>query len=104
VLARALEERDPLISDVVGRAAYHLGVFTASLVNALDPQCIVYGGGLIEACGEFMLPIIRATTYRHLIRPVHPDALPILEAALGDNAVVIGSALLASASAGAEEV
>ncbi len=104
VLARALEERDPLISDVVGRAAYHLGVFTASLVNALDPQCIVYGGGLIEACGEFMLPIIRANTYRHLIRPVHPDALPVLEAALGDNAVVIGSALLASASAGAEEV
>lgn len=104
VLARALEEHDPVITDVVGRAAYHLGVFTASLVNALDPQCIVYGGGLIEACGSFMLPIIRANTYRHLIRPVHPDALPILEAALGDNAVVIGCALLASASAGAEEV
>ncbi len=99
VLARALQEQDPVITNVVGRAAYHLGIFTASLVNALDPQCIVYGGGLIEACGSFMLPIIRNNTYRHLIRPVQPEALPILEAALGDNAVVIGSALLASVCA-----
>lgn len=96
VLARALEEGDPVVTDVVTRAAYHLGVFTASLVNALDPECIVYGGGLIEACGRFLLPIIRNTTYRYLIRPVAPENLPILEAALGDNAVAIGCAMLAS--------
>ena len=96
VLARALEEGDPVITDVVTRAAYHLGIFTASVVNALDPECIVYGGGLIEACGRFMLPIIRSTTYRYLIRPVAPENLPILEAALGDNAVVIGCAMLAN--------
>jgi len=95
-LAQALQEQDPVVTDVLERAAYHLGIFTGSLVNVLDTECVVYGGGLIEACGEFMLPIIRETAYRHLIRPVSPDKLPILEAALGDNATVIGSAMLAS--------
>jgi glucokinase len=67
-------------------------------VNTLDPACIVYGGGLIEACGKTMLPVIRITTYRYLIRPVAPEKLPIIEAALGDNAVLLGAAMLASAS------
>jgi glucokinase len=98
VLAKALEERDPLVMDVIERAAYHLGIFTAGLVNTLDPACIVYGGGLIEACGKTMLPVIRTTTYRYLIRPVAPEKLPIIEAALGDNAVLLGAAMLASAS------
>jgi glucokinase len=97
-LAQALTDGDPLVTDVIERASYHLGVFTGSLVNAIDPECVVYGGGLIEACGNVMLPIIRETTYRHLIRPVAPEELPILEAALGDNAVLIGAAMLASRS------
>jgi len=96
-LASALEARDPLVTDVIERAAYHLGVFTAGMINTLDPECIVYGGGLIEACGAVMLPIIRETTFRYLIRPIEPDRLPILEAALGDNAVLLGAAMLASA-------
>ena len=97
-LAKALEMNDGVVMDVIQRAAYHLGVFTGSLVNALDPECIVYGGGLIEACGAIMLPIIRETTYRYLLRPVDPEDLPILQAALGDNAVLIGAAMLAANS------
>ncbi len=98
-LATALAERDPLVTDVIERAAYHLGVFTGSLINGLDPECVVYGGGLIEACGSVMLPIIRETTYRYLIRPIEPERLPILEAALGDNAVLLGAAMLAAVEA-----
>jgi glucokinase len=98
MIAQALEQGDPVITDVMARASLHLGVFTAALVNALDPSCIVYGGGLIEACGAAMLPVIRETTYRYLIRPVEPAKLPILAAALGDNAVAIGGAMLAQTS------
>jgi glucokinase len=97
-LAKALEEGDALVTDIIERASYHLGVFTAAMINSLDPACVVYGGGLIEACGPAMLPIIRETTYRYLIRPVEPEHLPIIEAALGDNAVLVGAAMLASAS------
>lgn len=98
ILADLLAAGDPLIVDVIERASYHLGILTGSLVNALDPDSVVYGGGLIEACADFMLPIIRVNTYRHLIRPVEPEQLPILEAALGDYAVLIGAAMLARSS------
>lgn len=98
VIASALGGGDAVVLDVMERASYHLGVFTAALVNALDPECIIYGGGLVEACSSFMMPIIRETTYRYLIRPVDPEQLPILVAALGDNANIIGSAMLAQAS------
>ncbi len=97
MLAAALDQRDAVVLDVMSRASHHLGIFTAAVVNALDPACVVYGGGLIEACGVYMLPIIRDATYRYLIRPVDPQNLPILEAALGDNAVIIGAAMLAQA-------
>lgn len=100
VLKTALDRHDALVSNILERAAYHLGIFTASLVNALDPECIVYGGGLIEACGDFLLPIISDTMYRFLIRPVEPEKLPVLPAALGDNAVLLGAAMLARASLG----
>jgi glucokinase len=98
-LAQALDKEDPVVVDVLDRAAYQLGVFTGSVVNAIDPECVVYGGGLIEACGDYLLPIIRQHTYRHLLRPVSPERLPIFKAALGDYAGVIGNAMLASAAA-----
>ena len=97
-LAAALAAHDPVVTDVIERAAYHLGIFTGSLVNALDTECVVFGGGLIEACADFMLPLIRETAYRYLIRPVDPEHLPILEAALGDDTIVLGTAMLAKAS------
>jgi glucokinase len=97
-IAHALDEHDPVVTDVMGRACYHLGIFTAAVVNAIDPACVVYGGGLIEACSGFMLPIIRDAAYRYLIRPVDPAKLPIVAAALGDDAVAIGGAMLAQAA------
>jgi glucokinase len=97
-IARALGEGDAVVSDVMGRACYHLGIFTAAVVNAIDPACVVYGGGLIEACADFMLPIIRDAAYRYLIRPVDPQKLPIVAAELGDNATVVGGAMLAQAA------
>lgn len=95
MLREMIDAGDGVVIDVVGRAARHLGLFTGSLVNAIDPDCIVYGGGLIEACGDFMLPIIREYTHYTLLRPVPAESLPILVAALGDNAVLVGAAMLA---------
>jgi glucokinase len=76
----------------VAAAVSTLGLEIARLVNALDPEAIVIGGGLGLATGfregiiESMRPQIEAAATRDL---------PVLAAALGTEAGVIGAALVA---------
>ena len=83
---------DPAAEAVVEEGAARLGVVLAVLVNALDPGAVIVGGGLglhdgyraqIEAA-------MRAEIYDFEAR-----ALPVLPAALGADAPVIGAALAA---------
>ncbi|MGA2528459.1 MAG: ROK family protein [Acidimicrobiales bacterium] len=79
---------------IVDAAAAALGLEIARLVNALDPEAVVIGGGLGLAPGfrqaiiESMRPEIYATDTR---------GLEVLPAALGVHAGVIGAALVAAA-------
>jgi glucokinase len=95
VLAQAMRESDPLVSEVVGRAQCYLGLLTASIVNLVDPEMIVFGGGLIEALGDdFLLPI-RVTARQYFIQQAGADKVRIVATKLGDHAVVLGAAALA---------
>ena len=95
VLAQAMRESDPLVSEVVGRAQWYLGLLTASIVNLVDPEMIVFGGGLIEALGDdFLLPI-RVTARQYFIQQAGADKVRIVATKLGDHAVVLGAAALA---------
>ncbi|MCS7060302.1 MAG: ROK family protein [Anaerolineae bacterium] len=95
VLAAAVEKGDPLTVEVLQRAAHYLGLHAASLINCFDPQALVYGGGVIEALGEWMLGPIRETAMQHLINRARVEEVRIVEAKLGDRAGVVGAALLA---------
>ncbi|MEV5002948.1 ROK family protein [Nocardioides sp. LML1-1-1.1] len=88
-----------LAGDEVARQAFAsigtwLGVGTAALVSAYDPEVVVVGGG-VSAVGELLLAPARAGLRDALqgtaYRPV-PDIVP---AALGPEAGAIGAALLA---------
>lgn len=95
VLAGAVEKGDALTIEVLQRAAHYLGLHAASLINAFDPQALIYGGGVIEALGEWMLGPIRETALQHLINRARLDEVKIVEAELRDCAGVVGAALLA---------
>lgn len=95
VLARALEAGDRLVTETLARAAYHLGVLAANVVNLLDVERVVFGGGLIEACGAWLMPAIRESAYQHFIYKRNMDRVHIVAAELGDFAAVLGAALLA---------
>ncbi|MGQ9903170.1 MAG: ROK family protein, partial [Anaerolineae bacterium] len=58
-------------------------------------QALIYGGGVIEALGEWMLGPIRETALQHLINRAQLDKVKIVEAGLGYRAGVVGAALLA---------
>ncbi|MGQ9573823.1 MAG: ROK family protein [Thermoguttaceae bacterium] len=98
-LRQALDAGDRLVTRIMHRAAEMLGYACLTVRHLLDPEVIVLGGGLIEACSEFLLPIVENI--------VGSDQLPgareggqVLLSALGDDAVVLGAVALARTHVG----
>lgn len=84
---------DPVAAQIVESAADALGSALGWLVNVIDPEAIVVGGGLGLAPGRFRERLIRATR-EHIWNPAARE-LPFLTAALGADAGLIGAALSA---------
>ncbi|MEN6458106.1 MAG: ROK family protein [Thermoguttaceae bacterium] len=90
MIRKALDGEDELVTEVVRRAAEVIGYACVSVRHLIDPAAIVLGGGVIEACSDFIMPIIENI--------VGTDPLPgareggrVLLSALGDDAVVLGA-------------
>jgi glucokinase len=86
--------------DLAARAAFTrvgewLGIGLANLVAAFDPAVVVVGGGVSEA-GDRLLEPARDALSRSLVGVGHRVVPPVLRAALGPEAGLIGAALLAS--------
>ena len=93
-LAEALLMGDPLANKEVRRAAYFLGLGLGSLMNVFGPEVVVVGGGVTEALGEPWMELVRATAREFCL--VDPsERIRILPAALGDDAGMLGAALMA---------
>jgi fructokinase len=93
VIARAAAGAQPAV-DVVGRYLDRFGRALANVINILDPDVVVLGGGLSNWDDLY-------TRGREAVaRYVFNDELrtPIVPNALGDSAGVIGAALLAMAA------
>jgi len=91
-LAEAWDKEDPLVREVIGRSQFYLGLAVASLVNLLDPELIVLGGGVVEALGEKYLEPIRAVAYQYFINKRGAKDVKIVPAQLGDLAGLLGAA------------
>lgn len=93
-VTRAAAQGDPLAQEVVREAGHWLGVGLASLVNALDPELVVVGGGVTDAVGDLLLPEAAAAMTGRVIGGALRSAPRITRAQLGDDAGMIGAALL----------
>lgn len=92
-LRAALKRKDPLVTEVIRNASYLLGLASASVLHIVDPEIIVFGGGVIEACGEWMLPLIEKTV-RKVAMPGTGKKVKIARSVLGDDAIVVGGVAL----------
>jgi glucokinase len=92
VWARALEQDDPLATELIDRAIEALGAGIASAVNLLDVENVVIGGGLGTRLGEPYVDRIREAMQPHLFVDERPPTVAL--AALGDLGGAIGAALL----------
>lgn len=70
-----------------------LGMGIATLINLLNPDTILVGGGVMEA-GDFILPSAIKEAHRRSYRPAF-DCCTIERAGLGNQAGFIGAALWA---------
>jgi glucokinase len=84
---------DARATAVVGSAGEALGAAIGWWVNGLDPEAIVIGGGLGLSEGLYAETTI-ASARRHIWSELNRD-LPILQAALGSDAGLIGAAAAA---------
>ena len=93
-LAKALRSKDKLTLKVFKEVTKYLGVGIGSIVNFLNPEMIVLGGGVVEALDDTFIDDIRKAVKKYAL----PDTLKgvqIVKAELGDNAGVLGAAALA---------
>ncbi len=89
-VAAAAAAGDPVAVRVVRSAGEALGVGVGFLVNVLDPEAVVVGGGLGVAGGLYWTSFLAAAR-RHIWAEATRD-LPIIQAALGADAGLIGAA------------
>ncbi len=80
---------------VLDELADWIGVGLANLVNLLDPELIVIGGGLVDAA-EFLLPRAQARVHERVLAGSRRPLVPVVPALLGERAGAIGTALLAA--------
>ena len=95
VLARALKKNDKVMRKVLKDAQEYLGILVANMVNLLDPERVVIGGGITERLGEDFVGPIRATAYKYFLRPKDVHRVKIVGGTLGDNAGALGAVVLA---------
>lgn len=97
MIARCIDEGDELVIETVTEAADYLGAGLGSLATFYNPQCIVLGGGLIEAAP---LVLERASLRAHeAALPAATRSLTIAKSGLGDDSGIIGASWLAARQA-----
>lgn len=93
-LKDALLSGDKLVTGVLMKAAETVGVAVGSIINLLGPEMIIVGGGVIESMGAELMPVIREAAEKNSF-PFAYKGVKIVEAKLGDYAVLVGAALFA---------
>lgn len=92
-VVQAAQEGDQLALTVLQETAKILGAAIASVINLLNVEIVVIGGGVMTA-GELILQPIRDEVFRDAIAPSQA-CCRIVAAKLGQQAGIIGAALLA---------
>jgi glucokinase len=88
----AARSGDKIAAQVVRSAAVSLGNTAGFLINILDPEALIVGGGL-GLSGGLYWSTFTASTREHIWSEESRD-LPILKAGLGADAGIVGAAAL----------
>ena len=93
-LRKALRRGDKFVEKIVEEAAEYTGIAVANVINLLNPEVIVLGGGVMDQLADEMLSIIVETAKDYAL-PGTMKGIEIIASKLGDDAGITGAAVLA---------
>lgn len=88
LVVEAARSQDRVALDALKQVGHYLGIGIASLVNALNPDLVVFGG-ILSLANEFLLPIVDAELQQRALR-WNAAATHIVSAQHGFDACVMG--------------
>ncbi len=89
-VVKAANDGDLTAQFILQQAGSYLGIAVSSVIVAISPQKIVFGGGVAEA-GEILLAPVR-NTVRERVHMVPLDKIAFVRAELGNQAGLVGAA------------
>lgn len=92
IVAEAAKQGDVVAKRIYETVGEYIGIGMASVVNLLNPEKIVIGGGVADAGALLLEPIKRTLKQRAM--PIQADSVEVVPAELGNTAGVIGASLL----------
>lgn len=90
IVAQAANLGDPLAQKIIDSSAVHIGVLLASLINAINPDCIVLTGSLIKIGSYYLDCITREAARRSFAVPYHH--VKIVPGHFGEASGALGAA------------
>ena len=95
MVAKAAEAVDPVAKRIFEIVCEYIGIGLTSVINLLNPEKVIIGGGVAEAGDLLFDPIRRTIKERAMV--VAGEAVEIVPAELGNSAGVIGASMLIDA-------
>ena len=92
MIKKSIEREDELVTQCVTEASEYLSGGIASIINFINPELVILGGGLIDAVDYFYQNTINKAKTKSL--PVPSEKIKFKKAELGDFSGVIGAAFL----------
>jgi glucokinase len=93
-LRKAVRRGDKFVEKVIEDAAEYTGIAVANIINLLNPEVVVLGGGIMDALEDEMLAIVIETAHDYAM-PGTDRGIEIVASKLGDDAGITGGAVLA---------
>ncbi len=90
---QAAQSGDLLANRILDEAAYFTGIGLAAIVDVLNPEIVIVGGGLTLMGARLLEPAFKIC--RDHVFPLHESALHLAVSDLGDDVSLIGALVLA---------
>ena len=93
-IAQAASQGDEVAHNILEEAGFYIGIAAANVCASIGPRKIVIAGGVSRIGEPLLTPIRRTIGERVCVMPV--EQVEVVQAQLGDDAGVIGTALWAA--------